>query len=210
MGTQKPSRPQRVKFHYDTMKVMYPDALMMKTDTDSLLYYVHTEDLYQDFKESDTIQKQVEFSNYPKNHFLYNCDRKKVAGLFQDECVDGKMMVISEYVGLRAKSYANKLFMVEEKDYECKKKSKGIAKKHLKKRITFEDYKECLFDNKKISLGKEDDIDLRKDKIYSFISHNLVTYSIEQGKIALSSEDDKRILLGDRVHTLALGHYKTR
>ena len=41
------------EFHYDTMKVKYPNALMMKTDTDSLLYYIHTEDLYQDFKDAD-------------------------------------------------------------------------------------------------------------------------------------------------------------
>ena len=39
------------KFHYDTMKVRYPEALMMKTDTDSLLYYVKTDNLYKDFKQ---------------------------------------------------------------------------------------------------------------------------------------------------------------
>jgi hypothetical protein len=115
------------KFHYDTMKVQYPEALMMKTDTDSLLYYVKTNDLYKDFKESHIIQKQIVFSNYPKNHLLYNCDRKKVPGLFQDECVDGKMLVISEYVGLRAKSYANQLWCPEENDYHDKKKSKGVV-----------------------------------------------------------------------------------
>ena len=65
------------KFHYDTMKVRYPEALMMKTDTDSLLYYIKTDDLYKDFKQDPLIQKQTEFSNYPKNHDLYNCDRKK-------------------------------------------------------------------------------------------------------------------------------------
>lgn len=30
------------KFHYQTMKVKYPDALMVNTDTDSLLYYIKT------------------------------------------------------------------------------------------------------------------------------------------------------------------------
>ena len=86
---------------------------MMKTDTNSLLYYVKADDLYKDFKQDPLIQKQIEFSNYPKNHDLYHCDRKKVPGLFQDECVDVKTLVISEYVGLRAKSYANKLWDVE-------------------------------------------------------------------------------------------------
>ena len=58
------------KFHYDTMKVRYPEALMMTTDTDSLLYYVKTDNLYKDIKQDPFIQKQIEFSNYPKNHDL--------------------------------------------------------------------------------------------------------------------------------------------
>ena len=62
------------------MKVRYPEALMMTTDTDSLLYHIKTDDLYKDFQQDPLIQKQIEFSNYPKNHDLYNCDRKKVPG----------------------------------------------------------------------------------------------------------------------------------
>ena len=112
------------KFHYDTMKVKYPKCSMMKTDTDSLCYYIQTEDLYQDLKEDKNIQKQMEFSNYPKDHFLYNQDRKKVPGLFQDECVDGKLAIISEYIGLRAKSYSNNLFYPTKEEYQCKKKVK--------------------------------------------------------------------------------------
>jgi hypothetical protein len=45
--------------------------------------------------------------------------------------------------------------------------------------------------------------------IYSFVSNKLTTYSIESGKIALSGKDDKRILMKDKIHTYALGHYKT-
>ena len=105
------------KFHYETMKVAYPNCLMMKTDTDSLLYYIKTNDLYDEFKHNSVIQSQLEFSNYPENHPLYNCDRKKIAGLFQDESVDGDMAIISEYVGLRAKSYCNQLYMPNENKY---------------------------------------------------------------------------------------------
>ena len=28
------------KFHYNVMKIQYPKALMMKTDTDTLLYFI--------------------------------------------------------------------------------------------------------------------------------------------------------------------------
>ena len=122
------------------MKVRYPNSMMMKTDTDSFLYFVETDDLYKDFKDDPNIQKQIEFSNYPKSHPLYNCDRKKVPGLFEDECVDGDMKVISEYIGLRAKSYVNKLYDVETFNFYDKKKSKGVANKHLQKYIHFDDY----------------------------------------------------------------------
>jgi hypothetical protein len=197
------------KFHYQTMKVRFPNSMMMKTDTDSLLYFVETDDIYHDFKD-DIIQKEIEFSNYPKTHPLYNCDRKKVPGFFQDECVDGDMKVISEYIGLRAKSYVNKLYDVENFTFYDKKKSKGVANKHLQKRIHFEDYKNCVMNNVVVRLGDKADKVEHQEKIISFISHNLQTYSIEQSKIALSSNDDKRIPMKEnRLMTYAHGHYKT-
>jgi hypothetical protein len=52
------------KFHYQTMKVRFPNSMMMKTETDSVLYFIETDDLYDDFKD-DIIQKEIEFSNYP-------------------------------------------------------------------------------------------------------------------------------------------------
>ena len=156
------------------------------------------------------IQKHIEFSNYPENHDLYNCDRKKVPGLFQDECLDGKMLIISEYVGLRAKSYANKLWDVESTEYHDKKKSKGVSNRQLQKRIDFDDYKDCLLNEKIISLGKETSKEEHKEKIYTFVSHNMKMYSVEQSKIALSWKDDKRIPMSHNKHlTYALGHYKT-
>ena len=196
------------KFHYDTMRVKYPDCSMMKTDTDSLLYYIKTKDFYQDLKDDENIQKQMEFSNYPKDNLLYNCDRKKVPGLFQDECVDGKMAIISEYVGLRAKSYSNDLYYPTNEEFKCKKKSKGVPSRHIENRVNFQDYKDCLFNKKPLILGTTENKDQHKEKIYTFRSLKLVTYSIEQSKIALSSNDDKRYILDDDIHTYAHGHYK--
>jgi len=65
---------------------------------------------------------------------------KKVPGMMKDEC-SGK--IISEFVGLRAKLYAY------EKEGDEEKKCKGIKKGVAKNKISFDDYKNCLFNDKK-------------------------------------------------------------
>ena len=114
---------------------------------------------------------------------------KMVLGMFKDEA-GGK--VIDEFVGLRAKLYSYKMFEGEES-----KKCKGVKKSVVKKSIAHENYKECLF------TGKEQ---LRTMNVIR--SHKHEIYTEEVNKIALSSSDDKRHILDDGVHTLALGHYK--
>ena len=121
------------------------------------------------------------------------------------------MVIQPEYVGLRAKSYANKLWEVVSNEYLDKKKSKGVSICHLKERIDFDDYKDCLLNEKIISLGKETSKKEHREKIYTFVSHNMKMYSVEQSKIALSWKDDKRIPMSHNKHlTYALGHYKTK
>ena len=73
------------QIHYDVMKKVYPDSLMLKTDTDSLLYHMHTNDLYKHLKSNELLQQHIEFSNYSKNHALYNNDHKKQIGILQVE-----------------------------------------------------------------------------------------------------------------------------
>ena len=60
--------------------------------------------------------------------------------MFKDE-VKGK--VIDGFVGLRAKLYSFKMFEGEET-----KKCRGVKKSVVKKTITHEDYKKCLFTGK--------------------------------------------------------------
>ncbi len=101
--------------------------------------------------------------------------------------------IIQGFVGLRAKLYAYKML-----DGKEEKKCKGIRKPVIKKDISFEDYKECLFS------GCEQ---MRKMNIIRSRKHTL--YTEEVNKVAMSANDDKRVILPDRVHTLAIGHYKT-
>ena len=109
--------------------------------------------------------------------------------MFKDEA-GGK--VIDEFVGLRAKLYSYKMLEDEES-----KKCKGVKKSVVKKSITHEDDKKCLF------TGKEQ---LRKMNVIRSYRHEV--YAEEVNKIALCPRDDKRHILEDGAHTLALGHYR--
>ena len=76
------------------------------------------------------------------------------------------------------------------------KNAKELKKSVFKKSIAHEDYKKCLFTGKK---------QLRKMNVIR--SHRHEVYTEEVNKIALCPDDDKRHILEDGVHTLALGHY---
>ena len=77
-----------------------------------------------------------DFSNYPKDHFLYFDVNKKVIRKFKDDCACG---LIKEYVGLRPKMYSILL-----DDKTSLKRAKRVMKSVLKKEILPENYKEVL------------------------------------------------------------------
>ena len=113
-------------FHHNHMMKKYgPEkAKLLLTDTDSLTYHIITEDLYQDMKQD---QHLFDTSNYPKHHFLFSNDNKKVIGKFKDET--GGLPII-EWVGLRVKMYS-----LLTDDGKEKKTGKGIKKNVLKKEV---------------------------------------------------------------------------
>ena len=177
-------------FHYNYIKQKYGDkAKLLFTDTDSLAYEIKTEDFYADI--ADDVESRFDTSEYPKDHpsGISVGINKKVIGMFKDEAC-GKQ--ISEFVGLRAKLYSYK--MLEGKE---EKKCKGVVKRVVKKSITHEDYKNCLF------TGEEQ---MRSMNVIRSHMHEI--YSETVNKVALSAADDKRLIMEDGVHTLAYGHYK--
>jgi hypothetical protein len=176
-------------FHYNYIKSKYGDkAKLLFTDTDSLAYEIETDDFYKDI--SPDIQLKFDTSDYPNDHPLAGVN-KKVLGMFKDEAC-GKQ--IAEFVGLRAKLYSYRMHCSGRSHKKCK----GIKKRVVEKNITFDDYKECLFSRTE---------QLRKMNVIRSHCHEI--YTEELNKVALSANDDKRIILDDGVHTLAYGHYKT-
>ena len=155
-------------------------------DTDSFVMNIKTEDFYKDI--ASDFETLFDTLNYDKkdNRPLPIGKNKKVIGLFKDE-LGGKSIV--EFCAFRAKAYAYKL----DDDTEHKK-AKGTKKCKVKREIIFENDKDSLFNDKVIIRSQQ-----------RFRSYNHKVYTEEINKIALSSNDDKRIQTFDRVTTYPYG-----
>ena len=191
-------------FHYDYVKPKYGDnARLLFTDTDSLCYEIKTEDFYKDI--ADDVPAKFDTSKYPKDHPIAG-HNKRVLGMMKDE-VGGR--IITEFVGLRSKLYAYKVQKLEcqceDSCNECEeiicKKCKGTKRLVVKNCITFENYKDCLFNNNQY---------LAKFNTFRSRKHEITTDRVT--KIALSANDDKRLPIpNDPNHgTLAIGHWRAK
>ena len=178
-------------FHYNYMKKKFKRMKLLFTDTDSLCYELETDDFFKDI--SADVEKKFDTSNFEKDHKsgIFYAKNKKVIGMMKDEA-GGK--IIEEFVGLRAKLYSYKMH-----SGGSTRKCKGIKKAVIKNEITHEGYKNCLFGRKSA---------FQKMNVIRSHSHNIYTEKIN--KVALSGDDDKRIILEDGIHTLALGHFKSK
>ena len=175
------------EFHYNYMKQKYKnDKLQLcYMNTDPLVYHIKTEDFYSDI--TDDVPIQFDTSSYCPNQPLPVGLNKKVIGLMKDE-LGGAIM--TEFVALRPKLYSYiKLDGSEDK------KCKGIKKCVIKKTLTFEDNKNCLFNS---------DMTYRSQLMFKSIKHEV--HMIEANKVALNRDDDKRISKRDRISTLPRGH----
>jgi hypothetical protein len=131
-------------------------------------------------------------SDYPKDHFCYSVDNKKVIGKFKDET---NAQPIKEFVGLRAKMYS-----ILKYDDASKAVAKGVKRSEIKN-LTHENYKRAIFGS-----SKED---LQQKVNFNIIGHtNHILYTMNVNKTGLCAYDDKKYVLEDNINTLAHGHYK--
>ena len=70
-----------------------------------------------------------------------------------------------------------------------------MTKNVTKRNFQFDDYRECLFSRKE---------QYRKMNVIRSQCHE--NYTEEINKIALSSDDNKRVIIANGIHTLAYGH----
>ena len=172
------SKPLMFDFHY---KYIGDKAELLFTDTDSLMYLIQTEDFYQDINKD--MKRKFDTSDYPEKHpsGIKSGINKKVIGKFKDK-VGGKQT--THFVGLRPKLYS---FKVE--DNSETRKAKGVKKNVIKNGLSFEDYKKCLFSEEVMK-----DMNIIRSK-----NHDI--YSMTVNKLALSANDDKRLICENKINT---------
>ena len=162
------------EFWYDYVKIKYQDrARLCYMDTDSFVVNIKTKNFYKDI--SQDVNKRFDTSNYTFDRPLPTGINKKVIGLMKDE-LDGD--IITEFVALRPKAYS---YIIN--DFIEMKKAKGTKKCVVNKMLRFDDYKKCLFDNGKV---------LKLQQRFKSENHEVYTENIN--KIALSCDDDKKIV----------------
>ena len=110
----------------------------------------------------------------------------KLITLFKDKL--GRK-VMKEFVGLRAKTYA---YLMD--DNTEHKKAKGTKKCAIKRKLMFENYTDCLFNDKTM---------LKLQQRFKSDYHNVCTEQIN--KIALSSNDDQRLQTFGKITTYLYG-----
>ena len=181
------SKTLMYKFWYDYIKPKYEDrAKLCYTDTDSFIIHIITEDFFEDIAYD--VERWFDTSNYDENDKrpLPIGKNKKVIGLFKDE-LGGK--IIKEFCALRAKTYS--YLMGDDSEV---KKAKGTKKCVIKRELMFENYKDCLFNGEVILKSQQ-----------RFKSDHHKVYTEEVNKIALSSDDDKRLQTFDGTETYPYG-----
>ena len=80
---------------------------MLFTDTDSLIYEIKSENVYEEFFKWRDL---VDFSNHSKDSKFFDETNKKVIGKMKDEFGG---VIVNEFVGLKSKIYSIKKLMVK-------------------------------------------------------------------------------------------------
>ena len=125
------------EFHYYCIKNKYGNnSRLLFIETDSLMYEIKMEDVYEDFSKD---KEMFDFSNYSAESKYYDDSNKLVVGKMNDETGG---VAIKEFDGLKSKMYS---FLVD--DSSKHKKAKGVNK-NVVATISHGEYKDVLLNKK--------------------------------------------------------------
>ena len=163
-------------------------------DTDGFVMHIKTNEFYKDI--ANDVECKFDTSYYVVNTSETSAlacrplpigKNKKVIGLMKDE-LGGE--IITEFTALRPKTY---LYLTDNDKID--KKAEGRKKYAINKIIKFNDYKNFLLNDEVILKSQQ-----------RFISKKHDVYTENVNKIALSNDDDKRVLSNDKITTYPYGY----
>ena len=173
------------EFWYDYSKPKYQNnAKLCYMDTRSFIINIKTEDFYEDI--ANDVEKRLgtsfgtSYRNYEVSRPLPKGRNKRVIGLMKDAL---REVIMTEFATLTLKTYS---YLMD--DDNSDKKAKETKKCILKRRLKFNNYKDYSLN---------DEIILKSQKRFKSEAHNV--YTVEVNKIALSSNNDKRMQNCDRI-----------
>ena len=108
------------EFHYKYIESKC-SANLLFSDTDSLVYEIKTDDVYENFYENKTL---FDFSDYPQDSKFFYPVNEKVIGKMKDKF---KGKIISEFIELKSKMYS-----LIDADGKENQKAKGVNKNVVK------------------------------------------------------------------------------
>ena len=167
-------------FHYNYMRKKYPSAKLLFTDTDSLVYYIKTEDIYEDLCKDRSL---FDNSDYPESSkFFFKENKKKLL------------------VNLKMRHQGSQLLNLLVLKVKCilikqNKKKRAVKKNVTKRELDHSHYKDALLNIKTMR---------HKMRTIRSDHHQISSYQIN--KISLSPFDDKRYILRDGISSYAYGH----
>ena len=187
------SKTLMFSFQYEYVKKKWEKAEVLYSNTDSLVLKIETDDFFADI--SGDVAEWFDTNEFAKDHpavlggLPIVKENKKKIGLMKDEC-GGK--IVTMWVALRPKLYS---FLTEDGE---KQKAKGLKKSMKNKSLRHENFLKCL---------KTGESQTRKQCLFRSRDHHIFTENMV--KVALSANDDKRIVLENGIDTLSLGHVAT-
>ena len=180
------SKELMYNFFYNVLRAHYGTKISVNyTDTDSLIMNVMCPDFFESLL---AIQDHFDFSNLPKDHFMYSCVNKKVPGKMK---LETGAEVIHEFIGLKPKMYS----LLFGSDVKEMKRAKGVKSSVLKRHLHHSSYVDCLKDRKKFI-----------NRMRRIGSKNHEIFTIEEEKVSLSPYDDKRFYDSSGLYSVPYGY----
>ena len=188
------------RFYYDYLKPNYGDRIkLLATDTDSFIYHVQTEDVYEDMAQNPEWFDFSVYKDAPWHQLHTRQDNKGMLGKFKDEA-EGH--IITEFVGTKPKVYSYEMMNPSQPDEKWGKLvHKGVSKYATEvgtgRALTHENIKDVLFNNASLTVER-----------MHFVSKNHRVSTVPEKKKATDSYDSKRWIEDGKTDTRALGHFK--